>query len=98
MTITESRASRRVSFELEFLKPFKVTNAAEFTFEPEADHTAVTWSMSGKSKFMCKVIGLFMNMDKCIGGEFEKSLANLKGLAEAEARSPEAVHLVGATR
>ncbi len=31
---------------------------------------------------MSKVIGTFMNLDKMIGGDFEKGLADLKAAAE----------------
>src|SRR6185295_9800251 len=64
MTLTESRPSDLIRIKLEFLKPFKATNAAEFTFEPQGHQTVVTWSMTGKNNFMFKAVGLFMNMDK----------------------------------
>ena len=82
MTITESRQDELVRFNLEFLKPFKGSNTAEFTFQPEDNQTVVTWSMSGKNNFMGKAIGLFMNCDKMAGGQFEKGLANLKSVTE----------------
>lgn len=85
MTVTASRRNERVQFRLDFLKPMKATNTAEFTFEPVAEGTRVTWSMFGESKFICKAMGLFMNMDKMIGGDFEKGLAGLKRIAEAGA-------------
>jgi len=44
MTIVESRPSELVKIKLEFLKPFAATNTAEFTFKPEGERTAVTWS------------------------------------------------------
>jgi uncharacterized protein YndB with AHSA1/START domain len=83
MTVTESQPNERVQFRLDFLKPMKATNTAEFTFEPTAEGTRVTWSMYGNSEFMCKAIGMFMNMDKTIGGDFEKGLAELTRIAEA---------------
>lgn len=83
MTITESRPHELVRFRLDFLKPFKGTNTAEFTFEPEGAQTVVTWSMTGKYNFIVKAVGLFLNCEKMMGGEFEKGLANLKSLAEA---------------
>ena len=83
MTIMESRPAELVRFRLDFLKPFKVTNTAEFTFQPDGGQTVVTWSMTGKSSFICKAVGLFMNMDKMIGGQFEKGLADLKSVSEA---------------
>ena len=82
MTITESRMGERIRFNLEFLKPFKANNTAEFLFKPQGNQTAVTWSMSGKSNFMFKAVGLFMDCDKMVGSQFEQGLAQLKSVAE----------------
>jgi Polyketide cyclase / dehydrase and lipid transport len=82
MTITESRPNELIRVKLEFFKPFAATNTAEFTFKPEGNQTAVTWSMFGEKNFMAKAVHLFMNMDKMIGGQFEKGLASLKVVAE----------------
>lgn len=83
MTIIESRPSSLIRIKLEFLKPFKATNTAEFTFKPEGNQTLVMWSMSGKNNFFFKAFGLFVNCDKMISGDFEKGLAALKAVAEA---------------
>jgi hypothetical protein len=82
MTITESRPSELIRIKLEFLKPFKATNTAEFTFKSQGNQTLVTWSMSGKNNFMGKAFGLFVNCDKMVGGDFEKGLAAMKSVAE----------------
>lgn len=47
----------------------------------------VTWSMSGRKNSASKGFGLFMNLDKMVGGDFEKGLAQLKGVAEASAKN-----------
>jgi hypothetical protein len=83
MTITENRPSDLIRITLEFLKPFRATNTAEFTFKPDGDQTAVTWSMAGKNNFISKAICLFMNMDKMVGGKFEEGLAQMKSVVEA---------------
>ena len=83
MTITESRPSELIRFHLEFFKPMAGTNTAEFTFKPEGDQTTVTWSMTGDKNFIAKAMCLFMSMDKMVGGQFEKGLADLKSVAEA---------------
>src|SRR5207302_4610252 len=83
MTITESRPSDLIRIKLEFLKPFAATNTAEFTFKPEGNRTVVTWSMAGNVNFMAKIVHLFMDMDRMIGGNFEKGLAQLKSVVEA---------------
>jgi uncharacterized protein YndB with AHSA1/START domain len=87
MTITESKPAERVGFRLEFLRPFRANHAADFTFEPVGgggSETRVNWSMSGDKNFMSKAFGLIMNMDKLIGADFEKGLAQLKTIAEAK--------------
>jgi hypothetical protein len=83
MTITESRPNDLIRVKLEFFKPFAANSLAEFNFNPEGNQTVVTWSMTGQNNFMAKAIHLFMNMDKMIGGQFEKGLAEMKSVAEA---------------
>ena len=85
MTLTESRPDDLVRINLDFVRPFAASNVAEFTFTPQANQTNVTWSMSGRNKFPAKAFGLFMNIDKMVGGDFEKGLAQLKAVAEADA-------------
>ena len=85
MSITDSRPNEKIEFKLEFKKPFEATNTADFSFKPEGDKTAVTWGMNGTKNFLFKAFGLFMDCDKMIGPDFEKGLASLKGIAEAEA-------------
>ena len=82
MTILESRPSDLVRIELVFFKPFAGNSMAEFTFQPAGEVTTVTWSMSGSKNFMMKAVHLFINMDKMIGGQFEKGLADMKTAAE----------------
>ena len=84
MTITESRPSEFIQFKLDFLKPFKATSTAEFTFKAEGSHqTVVTWAMMGHNNFIAKAISLFMDCDKMMGGTFERGLAQLKSVAES---------------
>jgi Polyketide cyclase / dehydrase and lipid transport len=83
MTIIESRPSDLTRVKLEFMKPFRATNIALFTIKPEGKQTVVTWSMTGQNNFMAKAVHLFMNMDKMIGGQFEKGLAEMRAVAEA---------------
>lgn len=84
MTIVESKPPHRIVIQLEFLRPFKATNTAEFTFEPKGPGTEVTWAMTGKKNFFFKAMHLVMNMDKMVGPDFEKGLAQLKAIAEGK--------------
>jgi carbon monoxide dehydrogenase subunit G len=78
VTIVESRPAERVRITLDMIKPIAATNAVEFVLTPEGEGTRVTWSMQGRSGFVSKAIGLVMDMDKMVGGQFEKGLANLR--------------------
>jgi uncharacterized protein YndB with AHSA1/START domain len=83
MTIEESVMASKIGIKLEFLKPFAATNETTFTFTPAPEGTKVLWAMEGHNDFMGKAFGLFMNMDKMVGGDFERGLANLKQVAES---------------
>ena len=83
MTIAESKPNDLIRVDLHFIKPMEGTSVAEFTFKPQGDGTQVTWSMAGHKNFMSKAFCLFVNMDKMIGDEFEKGLADMKTATEA---------------
>lgn len=83
MTITESRPAERIDIRLEFVKPFKAVSPTTFAFAPEGSGTHVAWTMSGKNNFIGKAMCLFIDMDKMVGGDFEKGLAALEKAAQA---------------
>jgi len=83
MTMTESHPNDSIKITIDFARPMAGTNVAEFTFKPEGSQTVVTWSMTGRSNFVGKAFCLFVNMDKMVGGEFEKGLAQMKTVVEA---------------
>src|SRR5690242_19327670 len=76
--ILESRPDELIRMKLHFDKPMEDTCTTEFQFQPMADQTQVTWSMYGRHpNFVGKAFCLLMNMDKMVGGDFEKGLDNL---------------------
>lgn len=85
MEIVESSQPNTIRIRLEFTKPFKTVNPTTFTFARAANGTQVTWSMTGENKGIGKVFALFMNMDKMVGGDFEKGLASLAAAAQRPA-------------
>jgi len=85
MTITQSKPNELVVILLQFIKPFAATNTTEFVFAPQAGQTLVTWSMFGKNNFMAKAFGMFVNIEKMIGKDFDKGLAAMKQVAESKA-------------
>jgi Polyketide cyclase / dehydrase and lipid transport len=82
MEITDATAPSRVVIKLDFLRPFEAHNTAEFRLERRGESTELTWAMHGPANYVSKLIGVFVNMDRMIGGDFEAGLANLKALAE----------------
>jgi hypothetical protein len=75
-------APSKILIQLDFLKPFEAHNTAEFTFTPGPQGTTVTWAMFGPSPYVSKLMGVFMNMDRMVGSQFEQGLANLRSAAE----------------
>ncbi|MBX7255240.1 MAG: SRPBCC family protein [Candidatus Hydrogenedentes bacterium] len=83
MTILESIPDELIRIKLEFIKPFAATNTTVFTFKPRNNGTEITWTMSGQNNFMAKAFQLVMSMDKIVGGDFEKGLAQMTAVAES---------------
>jgi hypothetical protein len=44
--------------------------------------TGVNWTRAGRYAYINRVFGAIFNMDKTIGGEFDKGVADLKALVE----------------
>jgi hypothetical protein len=86
MTITDSKPGDLVKIKLDFIKPFAATSDTVFTFKPQGNQTAVTWTMDGENNFIGKAFCLFMNMDKMVGADFEKGLAQMKAVSEKAAQ------------
>ena len=89
MEITEMRAGAErglITIRLEFFKPWKATNTAEFLMTPTDAGTDLNWAMHGPSPFMSKLMGVFMDFDKMVGKDFEAGLAAIKKNAESAPR------------
>jgi len=84
MTITDSKPNEMVRFRLDFLKPMRATNTAEFSFQPQGSQTQVTWSMVGNNNFIGKAMNLVLNCEKMCGDQFEKGLTNIKAVVEGK--------------
>lgn len=82
VTIAESVSGQKVVMNLEFVEPMasKATYALNLAGAPTG--SVVTWSMDGNHNFLGKAFGVFMDMDQALGGDLEKSLAELKSVSE----------------
>jgi len=84
MTIVDAKPSSQIDIKLEFIKPFESQSDTTFVIAPAGDKTKVTWVMSGHNNFVAKAMTLWMDMDKMVGGDFEKGLAKLGEKAQVE--------------
>lgn len=82
MTITESTPASKVVIALDFLEPMEANNITTFALTPNGSGTDVSWTMSGKSNYLSKLMTTFVSMEKMVGPDFEKGLAQLKTAAE----------------
>jgi len=82
MEIAAADAPTSLAIDLQFLKPFKSQSRTRFDLRTEGDTTTVTWSMRGPKTFATRVMGIFTSMDKLVGRDFEKGLAQLKAVVE----------------
>ena len=82
MTIVESQPNELIKIDAEFVRPFEGTSISKFTFKPEGDQTAVTWSMSAHHGFLEKAMCLIMNGKGMLGRELEKGLTNLRAVVQ----------------
>ncbi len=85
MIITAVNPGRSIDMSLQFDRPFKCDNHVEWRVDDEAELRRITWSMDGKNDaLMPRIVGLFIDMDKMIGGDWEEGLETLKEIAERE--------------
>jgi hypothetical protein len=82
MEIMDVTPPSNVTIKLDFIKPFEGHNVVTISLAPSGGATTVTWLMTGPRPFLMKVMGVFMNMDKMVGADFERGLANIKSVAE----------------
>lgn len=81
-TIIESKPGELVRLRMEWKEPMEGTSTVDFNFKAEGNNTVVTWRMYGPNHYLGKVMCLFMDMDKMVGGQFEQGLANLAAVVE----------------
>jgi hypothetical protein len=73
-----------VGIKLEFVKPMASRAILALTISASPSGSMVTWSMDGNHNFIGRAFGLLMNMDKMLGADIEKGLAQLKLVAEGK--------------
>lgn len=84
MTLLEATPFKSIKIQLDFLKPMQAQNETVFAFAAEGQNTQVIWSMTGKNNFFSKIFSVFGLIDKMVGADFEKGLAQLKSITEVK--------------
>jgi uncharacterized protein YndB with AHSA1/START domain len=86
-TIVESVPNERVGIRLEYVKPMNMTQDSLYLLNSSGNQSTVTWRVTGKNNFIGRLMCVFMDMDKVVGGMFEKGLSNLKKRVETQGSS-----------
>ncbi|HEY1079323.1 MAG TPA: SRPBCC family protein [Bdellovibrio sp.] len=73
-----------VEIKLTMLKPFHAENLVVYKLTPEGEGTRFSWSMSGDSGFLGKLINVFIDCEKMVADQFSVGINNLKNLLEAQ--------------
>lgn len=80
--VVESVENQFVKTQLSYTRPMAMSQLATVSLAAADSGTRVRWEVDGNNTFPGRVICLFMNMDKMVGGEFEKGLKNLQAKVE----------------
>ncbi len=87
MEIIDATSPSKIVIKLDFFSPFEAHNIAEFTMRPQDSATNatthVTWAMHGPAPYMAKIMHMFFNMDRMVGGQFQQGLTSMKAVAES---------------
>lgn len=78
LEILSVRQNEEVQIKLVMTKPVAAENLIVYKLQAEGEGTRFTWSMSGDGGFMGKLINVFIDCEKMIISEFDKSFNNLK--------------------
>lgn len=86
MTIVETVPGSKVGIKLEFIRPWESTSETSFLVVPTGAGSRLSWLMKGTHNFVGRAMSIFVDMDKMLGGDFERGLATLKADVEGAGR------------
>ena len=78
----ESIENQYVKIAMHFIEPMEGDSTTEYILTPKGETTNVKWIMSGPMNYVSKVMCIFFDMDKMIGNQFDKGLAQLRKRVE----------------
>lgn len=83
--IVKITEGERMDMKLRFKEPFEAEdNAYLVTESVSPTQTKVKWGFNGAFHYPMNLMGLMMDMDKEVGGDLAKGLANLKTVMESK--------------
>lgn len=85
MEILNAKPEQEIQIDLRFTKPWTAKNPTTFGFRPAEGGTEVTWTMTGELRGISGLFARLFNMNKRIGGDFDRGLADLAALVEPKA-------------
>lgn len=76
--------NQSVKTKITYTRPMEMNQDSDFVLTPMGDSTQMTWTVTGSQPFFARLMCtlMFMNMDKYVGGMFEKGLNKLKLIVE----------------
>jgi hypothetical protein len=78
--------NQSVKTKITYSRPMEMSQLSEFALTPAGTSTQMTWKVSGNQPFFARLVStlMFMNMDKYVGGMFERGLNKLKMTVEGK--------------
>ena len=77
-----------VEIKLTMLEPIQGENIVQYSLAPESSGgTRFTWTMTGSGGFVSKLMGVLIDCEKMVAGDFEKGIQDLKVLVESNSVS-----------
>ncbi len=78
IVVAESQPNSIVRLAMDFYKPMAGKATTEYVLTPEGSGTRVDFAMYGDQNYVGKLMSVFINCEKMIGNNTEKSLANME--------------------
>ena len=75
--------NQRVEIKLIMTRPIAAENLIVYSLTPEGEKTRFSWEMSGNGGFFGKLMGVFLDCEKMVAGDFDAGIQNLKSKIEA---------------
>jgi effector-binding domain-containing protein len=84
-SITAIEENARVETSMKFISPRESESNGWLSIkDTDQGGSEILWGFGGENDFMGRVMGVFMNLDKMVGPDFEKGLGKLKNIVEGK--------------